>query len=257
MHFPRPTLTILFAFSISLPIAAQQAPQRDAQAIAILQQSLAAMGAIVPTDSVATGAIVIVAGSLTEQGAIRILTRGLDQSAEQIQTGSATRAVIYSRGLGAEVEGASVKSLQMELVVTSQSPDFPVPFLAAVLNNSETAIQYLGLENLEGFPAHHIRFWNTFSSKPRLQKLADFSVKDLWIDAASVLPHKLSYNRRAGGGSEPRIPVEVFFSDYRNAGGVLYPFLIKKSYNGTPWIAITVQNVAFNTGLTDADFPVQ
>jgi hypothetical protein len=27
--------------------------------------------------------------------------------------------------------------------------------------------------------------------------------------------------------------------------------------NGTPWATITIQNVSFNNGLTDADFPVQ
>ena len=94
-------------------------------------------------------------------------------------------------------------------------------------------------------------------STPRLRHLAGFSVKELWIDASSRLPRKLAYERRAASGAAPRIPVAVFFSDYRNVGGVLYPFRIEKSLNGTPWATITIQNVAFNTGLTDADFPVE
>jgi hypothetical protein len=38
---------------------------------------------------------------------------------------------------------------------------------------------------------------------------------------------------------------------------VLYPFQINKSYNGTPWEAITIQSVSFNTGLTTAQFQVE
>ncbi len=257
MHLFRPAAFVLSSLLVSVCLAAQQVPQRDPQAVAILQQSLAAMGGSVPTDSVATGTIVVVAGSTTETGTIRILSRGADQSSEQIHTTTGNRAVIYSRGFANETRGTTVNSLQMELVVSSQSPDFPLPLFVGALSNSDFAFQYVGQETLDGSPVQHIRFWNTFSSKPRLQKVAEFSVKDVWVDAASGLPRKLSYDRRAGGGSAPRIPVAIFFSDYRNIGGVLYPFLIKKSYNGTPWTTITIQNVAFNTGLTDANFPVQ
>lgn len=237
--------------------AAQQPPQRDPQAVAILQQALAAMGGSVPKDSVATGTVILVAGSTTENGTIRILTRGWDQSAEQLQMPSGNRTVVYSRGFGNEVHGATATSLQLELVATSQSPVFPLAILAGALSNSDVALQYLGLEALGGSSAHHIRFWNTFASNPKLQPFAEFTAKELWIDAATGLPRKLFYYRRAARGAAPRIPLEVFYADYRNVGGVLYPFLIKKSLNGTPWITITLGSVVFNAGLTDADFPVE
>ena len=38
--------------------------------------------------------------------------------------------------------------------------------------------------------------------------------------------------------------------------GVLDPFKIEKSLNGTPWTTITIQNVAFQTGLSDNNFPI-
>jgi hypothetical protein len=55
----------------------------------------------------------------------------------------------------------------------------------------------------------------------------------------------------------PRIPIEVFFSDYRNVGGVLYPFSIRKSLNGTPWTTIAIAQVQVNTGLKASDFVLQ
>jgi hypothetical protein len=90
-----------------------------------------------------------------------------------------------------------------------------------------------------------------------LQKLAPFSARDIWFNSTSALPVKLAYSRRAGQGAVPSFEVEVFFSDYTNAGGVLYPMEIQKSYNGTPWETITIHSVTFNTGLTDTQFQVE
>ncbi len=256
--------SLLFLFFLSCmfsaPVVGQQvapqAPQRDPQAIAILQQSLAAMGRVPPADSVATGAVVTVAGSTTEHGTVRILTRGTEQTSEQLQMPGGVRSLTYSQGQARHIEGATARSLQMELVVTSQCPDFPLPILAGALNNAQTALQYVGPETLDGVSVHHIRLWSTFADA-KLQHLAEFSTKDVWLDAASGLPRKLAFEQRAARGAAPRIPFEVFYSDYRSVSGVLYPFLIKKSLNGTPWTTITIANVTFNTALTDADFPVR
>ena len=257
MRLFRSASLVICSLLISASIAAQTPPPRDPQAVAILQHSLAAMGGVVPGDSVATGAIRLVAGSRIETGSIRILTRGLDQTAEHTDTQLGRRAVIYSRGLANEIEGAAVRRLQLELAVTSQSPDFPVGLLTATFRNASAGIQYVGLETLGGSAVHHIRFWNTFPAWRRSTHLAQFSLKHLWIDVASGLPRKVAYDRRAALGSAPRIAVEVSFSNYRNIGGVLYPLVIEKSLNGTPWATITVGSVVFNTGLSDADFPVQ
>jgi hypothetical protein len=145
----------------------------------------------------------------------------------------------------------------MELALTSQSPDFPLPFLAAALSSPDMTFQFVGQESLNGRVVNHVRFWNTFASNSSLQSLADFTAVDLWVDAATGLPARLSYLRRAAGGAAPRIPVDVYYSNYQNLGGVLYPFLIQKSLNGTPWTTITISSVAFNVGLTDSNFPVQ
>ena len=256
MRLPRHEWIVLAGVLLSAAASAQP-PQRDPQAIVILQRSLAAMGGAVPSDSLATGNVVLVAGSKTETGTVRILTRGLHQTAEEILTAEGRRMVVYSQGQAIETEDMVIKSLQMELVVTSQCPDFPLPFLAAVLNDPDSGIQYVGLESFDGSPVHHIRFWKSFSSKPRRQHLATFSVKDVWVDAISGLPRKLSYIRRAARGAEPGIPVEVLYSAYRSVSGLLFPYRIEKSLNGTPWATVTISSVIFNSGLTDTDFPIQ
>lgn len=230
---------------------------RDPQAVAIMQQSIAAMANNTPSDSSASGAAAITEGSTAKTGTIQILTRGSGQTAETITLSDTQRAVIYSNGNALEVDGNQSVSPPMESIVTDQCPDFPLPLLLGFLNNQDEAFLYIGQETVDAVTVQHIQVWNTFASVPHIQQLGSFSVRDIWFSSATGFPVKIAYTRRAGGGAVPSFLVEVTFANYTNVNGILYPFQISKSYNGTPWEAITIQSVTFNTGLTDAQFQVQ
>ena len=263
MRFARTYLPAFLLLHPAFPLLAQQptpanqTPQRDQQATALLLRAVQAMGGIVPADSVAAGNIVIVAGSETSAGTIRILTRGTDQSSEQITLPQSTQTIIYSRNTANEIDSGNKTNFPLEKSVTSQSSCFPIPFLSSALANSDESIQYIGSETLGQEQVQHIRFWNTFASQPRIRHIAEFSAIDIWLDATSTLPQRISFIRRDAGGASPKITVDVYFSNYQNVGGLAYPFLIRQLLDGSPWITITISNVAFNTGLTDANFPVQ
>jgi hypothetical protein len=256
MRFSRviPVVAISLISSVLIAQQAARAPQADK----LLQSALTAMGGTAPPDSTATGKVVVVEGSKTLDGAIRILTRGTDQSAEHIELPGENRSVIHSRGESNETARGVVKWSPLEISATSYSPDFPLPLLAAAFADPNTALEYIGEETIEGAPTHHIRFWNTYGSNHRLREhLSEFTRKDVWLDASTGLPNKLAYERREGHGAVPRIRMEIFYSDWRIVTGVNYPHRIEKTWNGTPWITITVDKVAVQTGLSDTDFPVK
>jgi len=230
---------------------------RDPQATALLQSAVHSMGGNVPTDSVATGNVVVVAGSLTTSGTIRILTRGTDQTSEQFSLSQSTDTTVYSRGAANATTYGKTESLSLERTASCQSAVFPLPFLAAALTNSDEAIQYIGLETLGQAQVRHIHTWNTYNSNPSLQFLSDFTITDIWLDASTNLPLTISFTRRDGSGAQPKIPIAFSYSDFQSANGVLYPYQIQESVNGTHWATITIQSVALNTGLIDADFPVR
>jgi hypothetical protein len=236
--------------------SSQPPPQRDPQALAVLQVATAAMGRSMPADSTASGTVTTVAGSLTESGSATILTRGTNQTSEQIQTLHGFTAV-YSNGQASQIVNSVHTTLSSELASSNQSGAFPLALLAGVVNNQDSCYLYVGLESLNGANAHHLQFWNSFGSQPKFQFLAPFTRTDIWIDSVSGLPQRISQMQKAGRGSEPRIQLDTYYSNYQNVNGVLYPFSIQKSINGSPWLNITVTSVAFNTGLTDANFPVQ
>jgi outer membrane lipoprotein-sorting protein len=253
-------LTVFFGLPISL--LAQQStqtattPARDPQAVAVLQQSFAAMGKTLPADSVATGTVTIVEGSRTEEGTIRVATRGPDQSIEDITTSSDHRVVVYTQLLAAETKAGATKLLSFEASATSQAPDFPLAIIAWALTDPDAAMTYVGLEPLNGQQTHHIRIWNTLNSIPQLQPYAEFTVMNIWIDPSSGLVQKLAYEKREGSGSSPRSRMEIFYSEYQNFGGILYPTQIQKNLNGVLWTTIHISNVTLNTGLKDSDFPL-
>ena len=227
-----------------------QTPERDPQALAVMQQSLASMGTP-PADSTAAGTITTTAGTRTESGAITILTRGTNQTSEQVSTPHGG-ILVYSGG-----QASNGTPLSGQQAMTSQSPCFPSPLIAASMNNPDSSFQYIGLEAVNGSSAHHIRFWNSFASNTNAQYLSEFTTRDIWIDSTTYLPLRMSYVQRAGGGSAPRIAIDVFYSNYQSFGGVSYPLSIQRSFNGTPSATITIQQVNFNTGLSDSNFPVQ
>lgn len=251
---------VLFSVAVYLPVVygspqATTGAQRDAQAVALLQGAVHAMGAT-PSDSVAVGNVTNVPGSAASTGSVRILTRGTGQTSEQVTLPQSTTTLTYSGGLAAQTLNSVTTSLSLELAASSQSVLFPLPFFAGALANPDVSIQYVGLETLNQKSVQHIRLRNSFASRPKLQFLADFTITDLWLDASSSLPQKVSYFRRAGRASEPRFQIDVYFSNYQNVGSVIYPFLIQKQLNGSPVMTITISTVSFNTGLTDTDFPV-
>ena len=212
------------------------------------------MGGSAPADSTATGNLGLVAGSTSETGTFRLLTRGVDQTAEYIETTSINQSMVYSR------LGHPTALHRAKLVCSGPSQRNRLishcPFSSRRCKIPIQPSSMSAKKSLNNLAAQHIRVWNTFSSQPGLSDVARFSIRDIRLDSSSHLPLKISYARRYTASADALL-VEVFFSDYRNVLGYQYPFAIKKSLNGTPWVAMTVQDVTFNTGLTDNDFPIQ
>jgi hypothetical protein len=248
------SLVVLLGASEALVAQSPAPPTRDSRAVGALQKALQAMGGNTPVDSLAVGNIVIVEGTTTSAGRVALITRGRDQCAEHVQLPKENRAVIYSRGQADETARGATKPASLELAASSPCGDFPLPLLEAAFSDSDVSIAYLGDESVDGAVTQHIQFWSTYASKPALQKISDYSKRDLWIDAATGLPHKVAYQRKEAQGAAAAIRLEVLFSDWRTSSGVTYPYQIKKSWNGTPWTTITIQSVAFRVGLSDKDF---
>jgi hypothetical protein len=233
---------------------------RDSTAARTLANSVIRMGGLAPQDSTATATMSVGSGTSIATGSMKFSTRGLNQTAEDITLPVGSQSLIFSLGASNDKRPGAKPgedSSSFELSLTAQSPLFPLPWLVDKLNNADIAIQNVGNEVLNGNPSTHVRLTNTFNSNPNLKHYASFTTTDLWLDAKTGLPSKISYERRTAGGPEPTIPISYEFSDYRNVQGVLYPFQVRKIVNGTVSGVITVQSVQINSGVADAVFAVR
>ena len=191
-------------------------------------------------------------GSTSDTGSIQVLTRGYSQTAEKLTVGGTTTSVIYSQGYSVQKNASGISRFSLERSLSSDSAIFPLITIAAAQDPSAGA-QFVGKEIVSGVAAYHLRTWRNIPDQ-NFNGLSAFAIKDIWINAASGLPLEVAFDMRDADGSAPHIPVALFFSEYRSVSGILYPFMISKSLNGTPYMAISISNVAFGVGLTDLDF---
>jgi len=230
-----------------------QTSQRDVQAITQLTQAVTALG-ILPTDAVSTGTVTISAGGSEVQGAYRLLARGTTQTAEHFVVGNVDKQIIASNYQAIQRDGDSVVAKSLELATTALSFDFPLTYLNAVLTDTDYNVQSLGQETVNGRVTNRLRIWKNFSDISQGQRFASLSGRIVWLDAQTFLPVKASWIRRGATGAVPSTRVDVFLNDYRAVNGVVVPFSVQQSLNGTPWATLTIQSVSFNNGLTDSDF---
>jgi hypothetical protein len=238
------------------PTSTGTAVQRDAQAVALLQQSISAFGPVQPSDSTATGSVTITAGSSTNQGTVTVMTRGTAETSIQFQVPNNSWTAIFANGEANKVESSQTTVYSLELAATSQCLYFPLPYLYSVLSNPDYSVQYVGQEALGASSTIHIIVQNTFNSSAAYQFLSPFTTADIWFDATTSLPVKIGMVRRNGGGSAPRIPFSVGYSNYQSVSGVQYPFTVQEYYTETLWATTNIQSVVFSSGLTDNNFPV-
>lgn len=240
-------------------VAALSAPSVRAQAPdprAILEEAAEAMGGEAPVDSEAIGTVQITAGATVDSGGVRICTLGLHQTKEEYSTAGRDEVIVFAGGNASQTRDGEHALLPVTLAVTSQSVAFPLVFVQSVLDRADATLEYVGSEWIDGASTHHVRVVGAYADDLDFPEIVDFTIKDIWVDSQTSLVAKVAYDRRARGGSAPKIPLEVFYADYQAVGGIQYPHEIRKIYNGTHWQAIEISQVLFNNGFTDADFAV-
>lgn len=249
-----PCPIISFLLLSTLQAFGQSAPTRDPRATTALQTVLVATGGTWPADLVARGSVTLAAGPDSKQGTIILRYRGIDQSTEETATGADTQMFTYSRDLAAEKHGDDDKSVSMELSATGQSAVLPLPLLLSFLNGVHANLDYVGLQSVGTEAAHRLRLTKSFADRPKLAHLTEFTAREVWVGEKSGLPLKITFQRRAGRGAVAAIEVEVIYSDWRTAAGLLLPHRIEEKRNGTLWRTIHLEQVTANSGLTDAAF---
>lgn len=252
-------LLVFFACLVSLPVAGEQQPLRDPQALALLDRAMVAMGggrAVQIQDSVVQTSIVLPGEtSAGARGAV-IKTRGPDQMWWEGTGGDAGTRWGLDRGREILVRNGRTLLRPNSNARKRCFEHLPFLLVAQELAHSDVAVSYIGQEVIEGRAAHRLKFSRVSSlgEKELDDKLTRDSEFDLYLDVMTLLPLKISYLFLSETDWRRGLLKEVYYSDYRLLNGILLPFQQRVVFNHRTLYELHIQSALFNVGLANSDW---
>lgn len=250
-HF-RSLLFLTLLVLISVPIAAQQPPQRDPQALAVLSQARAAFGPSAASlqDSVANGTITYSDGT---SGSITIKSKGTALR-QELSLPNKQLVYIIKGGQGYTLIGGVRHD--MPLHITKYRRPNHIPAISRIVDflQQNTQVTYVGIENVAGNPAHHIVLTSLPTDSTPTKVEALMSEFHIFVDVQSFRVVKTRSYMFSLDAVENRSSCDTYYSDYRIVQGVVVPFRITERVSGQSYSDISLSNVTLNSGLSDSDF---
>jgi hypothetical protein len=237
-------------------------PQRDAQAIEILDRVVLAAGGAQALASVhdmtESGEITFYWGK-DVKGPLTIQALGGNHFRMEADLPQGKSTWIVKDGVGSKKDGDKAKSISRENALNLCNLTYPIGHVTGALADSATDVSIAGIEKREDRSVYRLRV------KGKLGLVGDGSptsvVKDLIVDALtfdilSVEDHPFRTYKRGGMPSDIA-PREIDFADFRAVNGVRVPFSISTKLQGQKTLSIRVSGMTFNNDLTVSDFQVQ
>ena len=262
MRFAR-TFVLAFLFFPILLSAQQTATptvQSSPQALALLQNSLAALtGGKSITDVTLSGTARRIAGSDDESGTATLkaiagasrldlsLSGGTRSEIANFTTAPATGSWSGPDGV------AHAMAYQNLLIDPGLFPGFT---LAPFLNSPTAVVTYIGAETKNGMAVTHLSAYQ-LPPGTKGDLLRHLSQIEFFLDAATNLPLFFDLNIHADSNGLLDIPVEIRFSDYRTVNGPQIPFHIQKYINNSLELDLQFQSATLNSGLTASQVGAQ
>ena len=263
----RSTFLLFVTFLISIPVAAQQPPQRDPQAIALLQRAYALLsGGQAIRDVTLTGTARRIAGSDNETGMATLKGLATGEARMDFSFPSGTRREARANSINGPVGSwsgpdATSHPIPQHNLMTDSSWFFPAFALGRLLSQGDYALSFVGTETREARNVAHVSAIRQLRvaaapagwTSARIQRLSETQI---YVDSTSLLPSAVSFNTHPDNNETIDIPVEFRFSSYQNVGGLLIPFHIQKYLNNSLALDIQIDVASPNSGLTATSFTI-
>ena len=250
----------LSSFTQQLTSTSALSPQRDLQALSILNQSLnvaggaQVLGAI--QDFTGSGNVAYFWAGDQVQGSISVKGRGTTDFRVDADLPTGTRSWTVSSGKGTlrDLDGGLVL-IPFQSVVNLGAQTLPQLRIAEALSNSSLSVQYSGLSDLGGRQVYVIHVQQgPYSPSDPATLFNHLSAMDFFIDATTYQVVLTRDTAHPSDSQSVDFPHEIQYSDYRLTNGCLVPYSATERINGqTTWV-IQLSALTFNVGLTDADF---
>lgn len=261
------SFVLILTFILCIPLAGQQTPptstqqaQRDPQALTVVTQAISAAGGQAALseiqDFAGTGTVTFNWAGEAVQGNATVKGRGIRQFRldASLPDGVQTWAVNNGQAFKKESDG-TVTQVPYYNAMSFESLTHPCAHLLAAFQDSSVSISYVGLETMSGNQVHHIRIQTVVAPSQNPGGIrSKLSRKDFIIDAATLSIIAIQDVTHPPDQVTKDYPHELRFSEYQKVSGVLVPFSITEISSGQPTFTIQLNQINFNTGLSDADF---
>ena len=207
-----------------------------------------------PVNSVTeSGSVTRTLGGDQEPGSITLQSTGIMTSEMDISIAAGVRSEIrtfsggYPDGVWVDLQG-NRHPMSLHNCWTDAVWFFPALSLLVDYADPNLIFDDLGQEQYGGSSVEHIRVHRIAQglSQNQARLLARLSTVHYYLDSQTAIPRALAFAAHADADQEINIPVGVIFFDYRSVNGILVPFQIAESLNGTSLLQITISSASPN-----------
>lgn len=240
-------------------VLSQNSVQRDQEALTILTQTIAAGGGqellASIRDLTETGTVTYnFADPVT--GKVTVKSRGLHQFRIDADLDGGKRSTVVN-GDGGSLKEADGRNWPIYRQSATDIESLTLPYLAliAAIQDASTRIIYSGLTTHNGTSVYDIRIEKvrTFEQKS-VSTQGTREGHDIYIDPQSYLIMAVSDQVRFSGGGDQGVAHEILYSSYQAENGIPMPLAVSERVRGVTTLIMQLDQVTFNSGLTDSDF---
>lgn len=247
---------VLFVVSVSMSQTVrrskprQASTTRDSTAIAVIQQSLAALGlpATSTLETIAQGTLTDGSG---ETSSLTVETAGVDRIRFNI---GSDYSFVTNAGSGFVIKQDKRHLLAAWSTKYRRVDHLPSLFLMTEYQNPNFQAKYVALENVQGSPAHHLilTMLPSDGAFPDIEALE--SEVHVWIDQKSMLVVEARNFDFSPETPQNRSPVDTYFGNYQQQGEAQIPFHLIR-YNGDQKTTdIVLSSIDLKATIPDSDF---
>ena len=259
MRAPLPLIFLFLCSLVPVPVSAQQSPStaapappvRDQQAIAVVQQSLVAMGGTAMVGQVQNS---VVTGTSVKQSAQQAATESFTWTFAgnqfRFETSAASgRHVLVSSGASPQDFHDGAWFIVRPVMARTSLP-YHIPALALLgeIQNSGYSFVFVGATTLNGKIAIHIQTRDDSDLTGHL-----FTPQDWYFDSVTGLPLRVEFQIPTSQNPNDALNASMEFSNFQVVSGVLVPFQLSIT-EGPVSLVSTVTSATFNTNVNSSGF---
>ncbi len=252
--------SLLFLACSQLNCQQITAVQRDAQALSILTQVIAASGGSVALSSVQdftnSGTITYDWAGAEVSATVTLRGRGTQEFRFDANLPDGTKSWIVSYGQGSLQEPSGQRS-SIPFSNSWNLGNLSAPQLAllAALNDSSISVVQIGQPTFGNKQVYDLRLQKSFAATDDpTGQLSKWTAKDYFIDPGTLTIVATQDTEYSNDAPRHSFKHQLAFADYRSVNGVLLPFAIAETIEGQQTWSIQLSSITLNTGLGDSTF---